>query len=137
VHRIVLAVDPGREKCGLALVTDEGVRFRAIVPTGEIGLTCHYLLQQHPAAEVIVGEGTGGPAVMAALREARPDQMLTVVAEHESTRRARERYLREHPAPWWQRLMPAGMRVPPRAVDDYAAVILGEEHLARTGAAEG
>ena len=136
MRRIVLAVDPGREKCGLALVTDEGVRFRAIVPTGEIGVTCHYLLQQHPGADVIVGEGTGGGAVMAAIRQARPDQVVTAVPEQESTRRARARYLREHPGPWWQRLLPPGMRVPPRPVDDYAAVILGEEHLARTGPTE-
>jgi hypothetical protein len=136
VRRTVLAVDPGREKCGLALVTDEGVRFRAIVPTGEIGLTCHYLLQQHAGADVIVGEGTGGSTVMAAIRQIRPDQIVTAVPERGSTRRARERYLRETPLPWWQRLLPMGMRVPPRAVDDYAAVILGEEYLARTGPTE-
>lgn len=127
----ILAVDPGRSKCGLALVDDAGPQFRAIVPTAEIGLTCHYLLQQHPRAEVIVGEGTGARDVVAAVREAIPGLAITLVPEGDSTLRARERYFRDQPTPWWQRLLPRGMRVPPRPVDDYAAVVLAEEFLER------
>ncbi|MBU0611254.1 MAG: hypothetical protein KKI08_25470 [Armatimonadetes bacterium] len=127
--RTVLAVDPGRDKCGLALVTDEGVRFRAIVPTAEVGLTCRYLLQQHAGAQTIVGEGTGAERVVAAILAAQPGVEITRVPERNSTRRARERYLQDNAGPWWQRLLPRGMRVPPRPVDDYAAVVLAEEYL--------
>ncbi len=127
--RTVLAVDPGREKCGLALVTDEGVRFRAIVPTVEIGLTCHYLLQQQTGATVIVGEGTGARDVVAAIRQIVPDLAVTLVPEEHSTLRARARYFQEQPPRWWQRLLPRGMWTPPRPVDDYAAVVLAEDYL--------
>jgi hypothetical protein len=131
VTRSVLAIDPGREKCGLALVTDEGVRFRAVVPTVEIGLTCHYLLQEHPAVELIIGEGTGTSAVVAALRKVVPDVAITPVSEEHSTLRGRARYFADHPGSWVQRLLPQGLRVPPRPVDDYAAVVLAEEFLQR------
>ena len=128
--RTILAVDPGRSKCGLALVTADGPQFRAIVPTTEIGQTCQYLLGQHPQAELIVGDGTGAQDVVAALKQALPDVPQTLVPERDSTLRARDRYFRDQPTPWWQRLLPRGMRVPPRPVDDYAAVVLAEEFLA-------
>lgn len=130
--RTVLAIDPGRDKCGLALVTDEGVHFRAIVPTVEIGPTYYYLLQQHPAAEVIVGEGTGSGPVVEALKQVAPEREVALIAEQGSTLRARARYFREHGPSLWHRLLPQGMRVPPRPVDDYAAVVLAEEYLAGT-----
>lgn len=129
--RIVLAVDPGRDKCGLALVGPDGPRFRAIIPSAEIGLTCRYLLGQHPHAEMIIGEGTGASNVVAAIRQILPDVAVTMVPEAHTTLRARERYFRDQPTPWWQRLLPAGMRLPARPVDDYAAVVLAEDHLNR------
>jgi len=129
--RTVLAVDPGRDKCGLALVTDEGVRFRAIVPTVEIGLTCHYLLQQQTGATVIVGEGTGARDVVAAIRQVVPDLTVALVPEEHSTLRARVRYFQEQTPRWWQRLLPRGTWTPPRPVDDYAAVVLAEDYLKR------
>jgi RNase H-fold protein (predicted Holliday junction resolvase) len=130
VQRIILAIDPGRSKCGLALVSGAGPLFRAVVPTAEIGLTCHYLLQQHPAAEVIMGEGTSAAQVAAMVRQILPDLAITLVPERNSTLRARGRYFQDQPPPWWQRLLPSGMRVPPRPVDDYAAVVMAEEFLA-------
>jgi hypothetical protein len=132
VSRTVLAIDPGRDKCGLALVADEGVRFRAIVPTVEIGPTYYYLLQQHPTAEVIVGGGTGSGPVLEALKQAAPERQIALIPEQGSTLRARARYFAEHGPRLWQRLLPRGMRVPPRPVDDYAAVVLAEEYLAGT-----
>ena len=68
--------------------------------------------------------------MVAALKQALPDVPQTLVPERDSTLRARDRYFRDQPTPWWQRLLPRGMRVPPRPVDDYAAVVLAEEFLA-------
>jgi hypothetical protein len=122
----VLAVDPGRDKCGLAVATPEAILFRAIVPTAEIGLTCHYLLARHPAALVLVGDATGSAPVAQAIRAANPQATLQLVPEAHTSLQARRRYFRDNPADWWQKLIPAGMRLPPRPVDDYAAVLLAE-----------
>ena len=51
-----------------------------------------------------------------------------------TTMNARRRYWRENPPGCLARLVPEGMRLPPRPIDDYAAVLLAERYLA--GAAD-
>lgn len=126
----VLAIDPGREKCGVAVVSPEAVLLRAIVPTAEIGLTCRYLLARHPGLQVIVGDATCCSAVMQAISQASPQANVTAVPEAFSTLAARKLYEEDHPPRGLRRLVPEGMRVPPRPVDDYAAVSLARTFLA-------
>lgn len=125
----VLAVDPGRDKCGLAVVNRGGVLLRAIVPTAEVGLTCRYLLAQHPQAQLIVGDSTHSQAVSAELGRVNPETPIAAVAEGFTTLEARGLYEHDSPPRGWRRLVPAGMRVPPRPVDDYAAVALAQRFL--------
>lgn len=132
-QKVVLAVDPGRDKCGLAIVSPRGIIFRAVIPTSEVGLTCRYLLSQHSGAEVIVGGATFSREVVAAIGHDNEGVEPVVVAEENSTLAARKRYFEDNPPTWWQRLAPHGMRVPPRPVDDYAAVVLVERYLAEEG----
>ncbi|MHB8993880.1 MAG: RuvC family protein [Armatimonadota bacterium] len=120
----VLAIDPGRDKCGLAVVSGEAVLFRAIIPSSEIGLTCRYILSQHPGAQLIIGNGTCSGVVAEAITEANPEVAVRVVPEEFTTLQARRLYAQDHPARGLQRLIPSGMLVPPRPVDDYAAVAL-------------
>lgn len=127
---MVLAVDPGREKCGVAVVSPEAVLLRAIVPTAEIGLTCGYLLARHPHLQVIVGDATGCSVVMQAIRQANPEADVAAVPEAFSTLAARNLYAADHPPRGLERLLPAGMRIPPRPVDDYAALSLAQAFLA-------
>lgn len=72
----VIAVDPGREKCGLAVATAEAVLFRALIPTAEVGLTCRYLLGQYPGARLLLGDATGSAAVRAALLASSPEAAI-------------------------------------------------------------
>jgi hypothetical protein len=110
------------------------VIFRAIVPAVEVGLTCHYLLTRHGGAALVVGGGTGSGAVLDLLRQACPEVTVVTVEERDSTRQARELYWQDSPPRGLQRLLPRGMRVPPRPVDDYAAVVLARRYLAGPGA---
>jgi hypothetical protein len=105
------------------------VIFRAVVPTAEVGLTCHYLLTRHAGAALVVGSGTGSGAVRHLLRQACPEAVVVTVEERDSTRQARELYWQDYPPRGLQRLLPRGMRVPPRPVDDYAAVVLARRYL--------
>ncbi|MGE5530853.1 MAG: pre-16S rRNA-processing nuclease YqgF [Bacteroidota bacterium] len=127
----VIAVDPGRDKCGIAIVSSEAVLFRAIIPTSEIGLTCRYVLAQHPVAELIIGNGTCSAVVAEAILEANPGVSVVAVPEEFTTLQARRLYAQDHPARGLQRLLPSGMRVPPRPVDDYAAVALALAFLGK------
>ncbi len=126
----VIAIDPGREKCGLAAVATDGtVIARAIIPTSEIGPAAAALAAEHRAAAIILGERTGAREVRAAVEACAPAVPVHEVDEHMTTLMARRRYWRENPPRGLWRLVPEGLRVPPEPIDDWAAVILAERHL--------
>ena len=130
---IVLGIDPGRGKCGVAVCAPGRVLARAIVPSAELpGLVVGWVAE-HQVDAVVVGGGTGLPQVMAALAGLRASRRLppvTVEEERDSTLAARRRYFEEHPARGWRRFVPRSFQVPPEPYDDYAAVIIGERYLA-------
>ncbi len=53
-----------------------------------------------------------------------------MIDEHRSSEQGRRRYFRENPPRGWRRLLPVGLQTPPRAYDDYVAVVLAERYLA-------
>ncbi len=128
-HFYVLAVDPGRDKCGLALLRGDGeVLKQSVVRTPDVGDTVVVLVQRHPGVIVIVGDRTGGRDISAALDQ-RLQQKTLLVDEHHSTEEGRRRYFRENPPRGWRRLLPLGLQTPPKPYDDYVAVILAERYL--------
>jgi hypothetical protein len=70
--------------------------------------------------------------VASALAELGPPVRL--VDEYETTRRARELYVAEHPPRGWRRLVPRGLLSPDRPIDDYAAILIGRRCLEETAA---
>jgi RNase H-fold protein (predicted Holliday junction resolvase) len=127
----IAALDPGRSKCGL-VITDPSRSWieEALVAAPE---TCREQLQhwqqQKALGEVLLGDGTGSPQWQQWLQQVRlPHQ---VVQEHGTTLAARERYWELEPARSWRRLIPQGMRLPPRDYDDVVAQILLERSLGR------
>ncbi|MDR7606097.1 MAG: hypothetical protein QN116_02490 [Armatimonadota bacterium] len=123
----VLAIDPGREKCGLAVVRPGRVLHREVVARDRLAWRVAELAGEYAVHVVVVGDATGSQEV---LREVsglgRP---VETVPERGSSLEARRRYFRDHPARGLARLIPEGMRVPPRPVDDYVAEILAERFL--------
>jgi hypothetical protein len=85
------------------------------------------LVAKHAPAAIAVGRGTNAKAVSATLEGL--GVPLLWVDEYETTRRARELYFEEHPPRGWRRLVPRGMLLPDRPVDDYAAILIGRRHL--------
>jgi len=128
---VVLAIDPGNAKCGLALVSSPPltIQARQIVPAQRLVEAAGVYLQAEPQAEIVIGGGTGsGPAIQA-LQQAFPSATVHKVDERDTSRRARERYCRENPARGLRRLLPAGLRSPEEPYDDYVAILLAEEFL--------
>jgi RNase H-fold protein (predicted Holliday junction resolvase) len=125
----VLAVDPGREKCGVAVCGPEGVIARRVVGVDRLrDLTVQYI-QDHAVEQVVVGDGTGYKQMFAILEGLKVPVRL--VAERGSTLGARLRYFRDHPPRGWRRLLPLSLQVPPEPYDDYAAQVLGERYLGK------
>lgn len=125
----VLAVDPGKAKCGVALVGRDGSPLALrIVPLDRLLPEVSDLLASHDHHTILVGESTGRDAVLQALSPLA--LTLHTVPETGTTLRARALYFRDHPPRGLARLLPAGMRVPPRPVDDYAALAIALDWLA-------
>lgn len=134
----VVAVDPGRAKCGVAAVSSDGeVLSLAVVETDRVGLTAAALAHTHGASVIVLGARTGSPRVWDLIHAADPALTIAEVEEDMSTLEARERYWQENPPGCLMRLIPTGLRLPPEPYDDWAAVVLAERYFARTGGAGG
>ena len=125
----VLAVDPGMEKCGVAVCGPEGVVARRVIAVDQLRDLAGQWIQAHGVERVIVGDGTGSKQVFDKIQGLHIP--IRSVTERGSTLAARLRYFRDHPPRGWRRLLPLSLQVPPEPYDDYAAEVLGERYLAK------
>ncbi len=127
---MILGIDPGTRKCGYAVMTKPGQPPAkiGIVETGSLAGTVVELLRTYPIEAIALGSGTHAPPVAAEL--ARCGVPIHVVNEYETTLRARARYFIDHPPRGWKRWVPRGMLLPPRPIDDYAALLIAERFVA-------
>jgi RNase H-fold protein (predicted Holliday junction resolvase) len=135
MEKTVLAIDPGRAKCGLALVKRNAsnkleLLWRGVIAREDLIETLRHAGQTSPYQLVIVGGGTQSQLVVAEIREEMPSVGILVVDERDTSIHARERYWEHNPRRGWRRLLPATLQVPPEPVDDFAALILAERVLA-------
>jgi RNase H-fold protein (predicted Holliday junction resolvase) len=123
----VLAVDPGLEKCGMAVCGPEGVLAHRVVAIHDLYHVSREWMESYRIDTVIVGDQTGRKHVFAILGQL--GLRVEGVGERDSTLLARRRYFRDHPPRGWRRLVPLSLQVPPEPYDDYAAVVLAEAYL--------
>ena len=127
---VLLAIDPGRGKCGAAVVTGQGeVLHQTVVPAPEIGAVARALIGRYQVTRLVVGSRTAGGQVREALRHAGVALEPVLVEEHRSSEEGRRRYFAANPPKGWRRLLPISMQTPPTPYDDYVAVILAERYL--------
>lgn len=130
---IVLAVDPGRDKCGVAVVKRDGkVLFKKVVRRDELPAVVYDQALQHHINVAVVGDGTTSSDAFTVLSNVRVDGQglsVTKIDEYRTTDEARKRYWRENPPRGFMKLIPVTMQVPPVPVDDYVAIILAEKYF--------
>ena len=127
MSRPVLAIDPGREKCGVAVLASDGrVLVQRVVTTAELDAAVGALIRVYEP-NVIMGNGT--TSADAKKRVEALGVSVTLVNEYRTTDAAKCAYWEAHPPRGWRRLMPRGMLVPPVPVDDFVAVILAHRFL--------
>lgn len=127
-------MDPGREKCGVAVCGPEGILARGVVALDILSRVSRQWVETYRVDAAIVGNQTGSKRVFAIMQQL--GLRVEGVAERGSTIQARRRYFRDHPPRGWKRLLPLSLLIPPEPYDDYAAVVLAEAYLARGGSAE-
>ncbi len=137
----VLAIDPGRAKCGAAIVQKENgsVLYRAVFSLSDLISALPLLIEQFTPERVLIGDGTCTQAFRAQIAGVLPDALaVQTVPEHRTSERARARFVKENrPSGLLQRLLPKGLRTPPGPYDDYVAVILAEDYFAALAEQEG
>ena len=127
MSRPVLAIDPGREKCGVAVLASDGrVLVQRVVTTAELDAAVGTLVRAYEP-NVIMGNGT--TSADAKKRVEALGVSVTLVDEYRTTDAAKCAYWEAHPPRGWRRLVPCGMLVPPVPVDDFVAVILAQRFV--------
>lgn len=125
------ALDPGRSKCGLVRSDHRcrQIEEALIVSPADCLATLRRWQQQGQVTAVVLGNGTSSGPWHARLHALQLP--LHLVDEWGTTLDARERYWQLWPPKGWRRLLPRGLRLPPRDLDDVAAQILLERWLQR------
>jgi hypothetical protein len=98
-----------------------------IAPLAELPATLASIFERFSIEVAAIGHGTNASVVCAAVTELGVPFVL--VDERETTLRARSRFFADHPPRGWKRLIPRGMLVPDRPIDDYAALLIAERYL--------
>jgi len=134
MERVVLAIDPGSSKCGMALVKrtvdgDIRILWRCIAPRAELLARISEAAQIEGFSMMVVGKGTTSKVLVEEIRDEHPSAAILLVDETDTSLQARERYWEHHPRRGWRKFLPSTLQVPPEPVDDFVAMILAERVL--------
>ncbi|NLV91010.1 MAG: pre-16S rRNA-processing nuclease YqgF [Firmicutes bacterium] len=129
---LVLAVDPGRAKCGLVVMASSGeVLVQEVVPAEELLDRIRLEVESRPIDVVLLGDGTGAKVFRERLAQAGIDRLVDrveLVDEHRTSELARRKYLEENRR-GWRRFWPLSLQYPSEPYDDYVALILAQRYL--------
>jgi RNase H-fold protein (predicted Holliday junction resolvase) len=127
-----IGIDPGRSKCGVAVVDGAGKRHAlGVVPTETLAQSLAVQASAGPIAAICVGDATTSAAVIGLCKAALPGVPIEVVDESRTTLEARQRYYQDHPPRGLMRLIPRGLLVPNEPLDGYAALLIVERFLSQ------
>lgn len=128
---IILAIDPGRQKFGYAVLqSDKTLLEKGVAEAREKNSVLERIFDAFPVDLVVMGDKTGSKDFQGEIDHIlrRKKIRLFWVDEDSSSREGRYRYLLAH-RKGWRRFLPLGLQSPPEPYDDYVAVVLGERYL--------
>ena len=129
----ILGFDPGRQKCGLAVLgLDRRLYYHEVVAAESVVDKIQALREQFPISLMVMGDQTMAQSWKQRLTDELFDPLrIVLVDERYSSLEARDRYWKMYPPGGLFRLIPQGMRSLPRPVDDIVAILLIERYLER------
>lgn len=130
---VILGLDPGRQKCGLAIMgLDRVLYYHQVVSAPEAIATIQTLRQQFPVSLLVMGNQTSAKDWKQKLESELSEPLrIILVDERYSSLEARDRYWQMYPPRGMKRLLPQGIRTIPRPIDDIVAILLIERYLER------
>ena len=134
MNGIILGFDPGRDKCGVAVMNSErSVVFHQVIKSDCAIATMEELCQQFAIDLIVMGDRTTAKSWYQKLTsDLSASVPIVMVDENNSTLEARDRYWEMYPPKGLKRLIPQGMLIPPRPVDDIVAIVLIERYLGKS-----
>ncbi len=126
----ILGFDPGRDKCGVAIMDKNNtLYYHQVILSSQAILTLNDLVQQFSINLVVMGNQTTSKQWKKRLEnELSATLSIVMIDERNSTLEARDRYWQMYPPQGLTRLIPQGMRTPPRPIDDIVAILLIERY---------
>lgn len=125
-----LAIDPGREKTGIAILNIDGnVLEHKIISSENLIQQIKKLIFDYAINLIVMGNGTSSKTKYKLLKQEIKNIKIELINEYRTTDEARKLYFKENPPKGLKRLIPLGMQVPPVPVDDYAAIAIGKKYL--------
>ncbi|MEH2277565.1 MAG: pre-16S rRNA-processing nuclease YqgF [Nostoc sp.] len=130
---VILGFDPGRDKCGLAVMgLDRQLHYHQVVLAKEAITTIETLRQKFPISLMVIGDQTTAKQWRQKLYQELTEPLnIILVDERYTTLEARDRYWQMFPPKGLIKLLPQGLRQPPRPIDDIVAILLIERYLNR------
>ena len=127
---MIVAIDPGRDKCGIVVMTEDGdIKFQRVIETATLEAVILELSNEFELQTVVLGNGTTSKEARKKISTTFPNIHIEVVNERHTTEEARKLYWKKNPPSGWRRLLPTSMQVPPVPVDDIAAEVLARKFL--------
>jgi RNase H-fold protein (predicted Holliday junction resolvase) len=126
----IAALDPGRDKCGFAVLDEDGkVLSQRVIETQNLIAEITTAKATYGFSRLVMGNGTTSKEAGGRLRAALPGLTVRVVDEYRTTEEAKKLYWQVNPPKGWRKFLPVTMQVPPEPVDDLVAVILARREL--------
>lgn len=127
---MLAAVDPGRDKCGVAVASDTGdILWHKVIKTESLVTTLARLKEKYNFKKLVIGNGTTSKDAQQKINSSQLALEINVVDEYRTTDMARKLYWKLNPPTGLKKLIPTSMQVPKVPVDDLVAVILAKRFL--------
>lgn len=126
---LFLALDPGREKVGVAVLREDGsVVFQGVFPLEGLERVLKELKSQYMLSEAILGGSTGSSTVLPVLE--RMGFHIYRVNEQGSSEEARRLYLEECRIRGWRKIAAfLSFLLSSGSLDDWQAIVIGRRFL--------
>ncbi|HEY9692920.1 MAG TPA: pre-16S rRNA-processing nuclease YqgF [Oculatellaceae cyanobacterium] len=127
---MILGFDPGKDKCGLAVVgLDRKLLYHEVVSSASAIATIQTLCEKFAISTLVMGDQTTAKTWKQKLTSELESIPIVMVDERYSSLEARDRYWQMYPPKGITSLIPQGFRQPPRPIDDIVAILLIERYL--------
>lgn len=127
---VILGFDPGRYKCGLAILgVDRSLCYHEVILVENVVDQIESLRQTYPISLIVMGDQTGAKIWKQELSRLKEGPNVILVDERYSSLEARDRYWEMFPPKGLNRLVPQRIRSIPRPIDDIVAILLIERYL--------